>query len=149
MSDDIPICEDECVTWGGHADNCRVVATITALRAEVERLNLAIKKQAASALMGMDAAKAIAASNVREAARLYAESNPSAIDSERTANQLLTDEIDKLRSQLSARDAEVRALRDVIRAILNSVPFSHMHAPLARRARALLTGEPGPGGEHG
>jgi hypothetical protein len=40
MSDDIPICEDECVTWGGHADNCRVVSTITALRAEVERLKV-------------------------------------------------------------------------------------------------------------
>jgi uncharacterized small protein (DUF1192 family) len=81
---------------------CEMESEITALRAEVERLNLALKKQAASALMGMDAAKAIAASDVREAARLYAESNPSAIDSERTANQLLTDEIDQLRSQLSA-----------------------------------------------
>ena len=30
-SDDYPICEDECVTWGGHADNCRVPAAIRAL----------------------------------------------------------------------------------------------------------------------
>lgn len=34
-SDDIPICEDECVTWGGHADNCRVPAAIRALEAKV------------------------------------------------------------------------------------------------------------------
>jgi hypothetical protein len=77
----------------------------TEMQAEIERLTTALKKQAASALMGMDAAKAIAASNVREAARLYAESNPSAIDSERTANQLLTDEIDSLRRDLSAVNA--------------------------------------------
>ena len=34
-SDDYPICEDECVTWGGHADNCRVPAAIRALEAKV------------------------------------------------------------------------------------------------------------------
>jgi uncharacterized protein with von Willebrand factor type A (vWA) domain len=87
----------------------------TALRAEVERLNLAIKKQAASARMGMDAAKAIAASNVREASRLYAESNPSALDSERTANQLLTDEIDSLRRDLEAARAELADRREHMR----------------------------------
>jgi len=94
------------------ADHAQVLRD---LQAEIERLALALKKQAASALMGMDAAKAIAASNVREAARLYAESNPSAIDSERTANQLLTDEIDSLRRDLEAARAELADRREHMR----------------------------------
>jgi len=48
-------------------------------------------------------------------------------------------ENDGLRSQLSARDAEVRALRETLGQL----------SDLQRQDRPLLTGEPGPGGEHG
>ena len=41
-SDDYPICEDECVTWGGHAENCRVPAAIRALEAKVREGNDAL-----------------------------------------------------------------------------------------------------------
>ena len=98
---------------------------------------------------------------------------------QRTHIELLRAEVDRLRSQLSARDAEVRALREALQncvAVLenadassgdcccgitmDSHDYTDGHSPIvsgvyardlalgmADDALALLTGEPGPGGE--
>jgi len=56
-----------------------------------------IKRQAAAALAGMDAAKAISSGQLQQAHRLNRESSPEALESERSANALLTEENERLR----------------------------------------------------
>lgn len=56
-SDDYPICEDECVTWGGHADNCRVPAAIRALEAKVKAAhehNIGLAQSQAAMALAID-----------------------------------------------------------------------------------------------
>lgn len=58
-SDDYPICEDECVTWGGHAENCRVPAAIRALEAKVVEESLSAFEARADVARWMNACEAI------------------------------------------------------------------------------------------
>ena len=64
-----------------------------------------IAKQAKAAIRGMDAAKAVARSNLEQAKRLHAESNPDALESERAANALLTERIAQLEAECAAHKA--------------------------------------------
>lgn len=75
---------------------------------EIERLRDAIKRQAAAAKIGMDAATRISSVQLEQARIARAESSPDAIDSERNANAVLTGEVERLRAELAAakRDAE-------------------------------------------
>lgn len=57
-----------------------------------------IAKQAKSAKQGMDAAQAVASSNLEQAKRLHADSSPEALESERAANATLTERIAELES---------------------------------------------------
>ncbi|WP_027855596.1 hypothetical protein [Marinobacterium litorale] len=104
--------------------------TIDQQAAEIERLNAALKKQAAAAKTGMDAAKRASNLQLEEAKRLRAESSPEALESERAANDQLTAEIERLRGKLNkeidaAADANVRLIlaeqeRDQLKAVVNS-----------------------------
>jgi hypothetical protein len=67
------------------------------LAAEVDAV---LKRQAAAALSGMDAAKAISYHDLQQAHRLRAESSPEALESERAMNASLTEENEKLRQGL-------------------------------------------------
>lgn len=60
-----------------------------------------IKRQAAAALSGMNAAKAISSHQLDQAYRLNRESSPEALESERSANAILTAENERLRAALS------------------------------------------------
>lgn len=57
-----------------------------------------IRTQAAAAIAGMNSAKAVSSAQLQQAYRLNRESAPEALESERNANALLTEEIDNLRA---------------------------------------------------
>lgn len=61
------------------------------LQERVARLNNALTRQANAATLGMNAAKAVASSELEQAKRLHAESSPAALESEREANAVLTE----------------------------------------------------------
>jgi hypothetical protein len=74
---------------------------------------------------------------------------------QRTHIELLRAEVENLRSQLSARDAEVRALRGFAKDHWHNCkwpddPMMKRHGLLDDDGNPtlLLSGEPGPGGEH-
>lgn len=67
---------------------------------ELNKLQSAIKKQATSALAGIEAAKNVSSLRLQEANRLMAEANPDAIASERQANEILTEENERLLSRI-------------------------------------------------
>lgn len=70
-----------------------------------------LKRQASAAISGMNAAKAISSHQLELARKLSAESKPEAIDSERIANDLLTQECENK----DARIAELgKALVDLV-----------------------------------
>jgi hypothetical protein len=83
-------------------------ATVLALMDEVEEMRAAMKKQAAAAIAGMDAAKRTSSIQLQLAEEARAETNPDVLVSERAANAMLTDELEALREKYVAavQDAE-------------------------------------------
>lgn len=65
-----------------------------------------IAKQAKAAKQGMDAAQAVARSNLEQAKRLHAECSPKALESEREDNSRLTELVAKLEQERDALAAE-------------------------------------------
>lgn len=74
-----------------------------------------IAKQANAAKQGMDAAKKVAGSNLEQAKRLHAESNPQALESERAANAALTELAAKLEQERDALAAHVSRITGLCR----------------------------------
>lgn len=72
------------------------------LQAEVARLTENLARVQSAARTGMDAAKVISSAQLAQAARLRAESNPDALESERAMNATLTAENEKLEAELAA-----------------------------------------------
>jgi hypothetical protein len=66
------------------------------------RLNKTLRRQAAAARAGMDAAKRTSTIQLELAEKARAESSPEALASERAANALLTEENERLRAELDA-----------------------------------------------
>lgn len=92
----------------GRCNGCAAVYLV----ADVDAV---LKRQAAAATSGMNAATAISSHQLETARKLSAESKPEAIDSERSANALLTAEIE----QKDTRIAELeKALQDKDAALL-------------------------------
>jgi len=105
-------------------DDWRILdlAAATELRrqhSEIERLNNALKKQAASALMGMDAAVQSSSQQLAQARKLKAESSPDALESERAANAALTAEIERLQAERDALKDLVQDYEDDYKAVVN------------------------------
>lgn len=69
---------------------------LNAAKARIRDLESAIKRQAASAIAGMNAATAISSGQLQQAHRLRAESSPEALESERQANAILTERVAEL-----------------------------------------------------
>jgi predicted nucleic acid-binding Zn-ribbon protein len=86
---------------------------------EIERLNNALKKQAAAAKMGMDAATAISSQQLLQAAKLRAESSPDALESERAMNAILTAELEQLKTERDALKATLDDYMDDFKAVVN------------------------------
>ena len=59
-----------------------------------------IRRQAAAAISGMNAATEISTRQLKLARQVHAESSPEALESERAANARLTEEIEQLRDAL-------------------------------------------------
>lgn len=70
-----------------------------------------IRRQAAAALAGMKAAKAISSHQVDQAYRLNRESSPEALESERSANSLLTEENERLSEEAGKYHEVMECLR--------------------------------------
>tara|TARA_R100001039_G_C1851908_1_gene112606 strand:- start:1847 stop:2458 length:612 start_codon:yes stop_codon:yes gene_type:complete len=79
-----------------------------------------IAKQANAAKQGMDAAKKVASSNLEQAKRLHAESNPAALESEREANARLTAELEKVQAERDALAALFVRLQDGATDLINA-----------------------------
>jgi hypothetical protein len=73
---------------------------------EIENLKMCLEKQGKSALMGMDAAKKSASIMLKNAEKLFIESSPELIESERAANEVLTNRVDTLETELNALKKE-------------------------------------------
>ena len=84
----------------------------------------ALKRQGNAAKMGMDAAKKSAIWLEENAKRLLAESNPAAIESERSANAELTEEIANLEDRVISQG---QMLRDIVN-ITKGPPVDKMHS---------------------
>jgi hypothetical protein len=66
-----------------------------------------LKRQAAAAVAGMNAATAISSGQLQQAHRLRGESSPESLESERQANAILTERIADLENELRiAKNAE-------------------------------------------
>lgn len=89
------------------ARNRSVFERISDLERDLAAAQEAIRKQGQSALMGMDAAKAIASHNLESAKAINAQSNPAALDEARALNERLTNELEA--AQEARQRAEARA----------------------------------------
>ncbi|CAM3310738.1 hypothetical protein [Halomonas lysinitropha] len=75
-----------------------------------EHVQILFDKQARAASAGMDAAKKGGAYMEAEAKRLYAQTNPEALESERQANAELTEELERVTTQRDAAQAKLDAI---------------------------------------
>ena len=85
--------------------NVGLVKECQAQQEQIAELKNALTRQAKAAQQGMDAAKAVASSELEQAKRLHAECNPQALESERAANALLTERIAQLEADCAAHKA--------------------------------------------
>lgn len=81
------------------------------LQERVARLNKALTRQANTATLGIDAAKKVAGSNLEQAKRLHAECSPQALESEREANAVLTEQIAKLEAHIASLKDDIEIHR--------------------------------------
>lgn len=94
-----------------------------------------LKRQAAAAIAGMNAAKAVSSAQVQQAYRLNRESSPEALESERAANAILTAENDRLR--------KVLATVPVIAGLVHKLWDSDQDSKVGKWLIALAGGCPG------
>lgn len=113
------------------------------LKKRVSELEGAIERQAKAAISGMDAAKAVASSNLEQTKRLHAEINPEALESEREANAKLTERVAELEAHvadLTAAIAECRPLcgSGVRNVAVNEAAIGRLHATAKEYSSATL-----------
>jgi len=82
---------------------------------QITELKNALTRQAKAAQQGMDAAKAAAHTLEQNAARMYAQCSPAALESEREANARLTSELEKVQAERDALAAKVEAWKEWMR----------------------------------
>lgn len=128
----------------------RLQAEVSTLRQRAERaeartveLEAAIKRQAAAALAGMNATKAVSSWEIQEARRLKAECSPASIASQREANERLTNDLEaaqstiaELRRQAEMIDKERIELAKMLLHYVRTVPLGnqpHMSAEIAEK----------------
>lgn len=95
-----------------HDDAMMYRDKLEAAELRIAELEQSLKRQAKAAISGMDAAKAVASSNLEHATRLRAESSPETLESERAANALLTERVAELEEREQALAAQFVALQD-------------------------------------
>ncbi|MGP9796150.1 hypothetical protein ACT3UJ_02145 [Halomonas sp. 86] len=79
-----------------HDDAMMYRDKLEAAELRIAELEQSLERQAKAAISGMDAAKAVASSNLEHATRLHSECSPEALESERAANALLTERVAEL-----------------------------------------------------
>ncbi len=91
----------------------RIEGELSDAQKRIAELEYLLARQAKAAQQGMDAAKAVASSELEQAKRLHAECNPRALESEREANARLTELVAQLEQE---RDALAAHLERIIAA---------------------------------
>ena len=94
-----------------------------------------LKRQAAAAISGMDAAKTISSVQLQQAHRLRAESSPEALESERQANAILTERVAELEQALRA----VVEVEQIIVGSPESATYPQRYSAAMDAAKAALT----------
>lgn len=89
----------------------RLETELTEARQRIAELEYLLAKQSKAVKRGMDAAQAVAGSELEQAKRLHAECNPRALDSERAANAELTELVAVLEHERDELAAHVERLR--------------------------------------
>lgn len=79
---------------------------------EIERLERALKLQRNAALTLADASAAISGARLEQARKLFAESRPESVESERAMNAILTADVERLERDLAAARAEIDGPRN-------------------------------------
>jgi hypothetical protein len=143
---------EACMVWvddPAPGEDCDESEAVEYVRKDVHEA--IIKRQANSAIMGMNAAKEHGSHMEAAAKRLHAECNPEALESERAANALLTERIAQLEADCAAHKAaeetqialrqkaderEQHAEDEAIEAI-NSVIHGQGHDTREARCRSL------------
>lgn len=97
-----PDCGELRTSW--LLEGAKLRASIAELEAELERVKRA-------AINGMNAATAHGHGLVEQAARLRAESNPDALESERAANAMLTEQLQQAEAERDALRADAERYR--------------------------------------
>lgn len=87
---------------------------LNAALAEMEALRAEPQKVRSAAISGMDAATQHGRGLVQQAAKLRAESNPDALESERAANAMLTEQLQKAEAERDAAKALLQSGADVV-----------------------------------
>ena len=100
----------------GANDVISLLDRLEAAERERDELREAMARQVRAAVSGMNAAKQNAAEMERNAIRLHAESSPAALASERSANAILTEEVEGLRKDGERYAAIKRMLPDLLAA---------------------------------
>lgn len=101
----------------------RLLAELATLRAENDRLRDELQKVRSAAISGMDAATQHGRGLVQQAAKLRAESNPDSLESERAANAMLTEQLQKAEAE---RD-KLLGCRDELREIAEAISDPRIH----------------------
>ena len=104
-------------------DGCNsTVRTLTAIRllhsahrddvAEIARLERALKLQRNAALTLADASAAVSGARLEQARKLFAESRPESVESERAMNAILTADVERLERELAEARVEIDGPRN-------------------------------------
>ena len=94
---------DRCLPFRGLLNHAE--SELTAANARIAELEQSIKRQAAAALAGMNATKAVSSWEIQEARRLKAECSPASIASQREANEVLTNELQAATVRIAALES--------------------------------------------
>lgn len=80
---------------------------------KIERLERALKLQRNAALTLADASAAVSGARLEQARKLFAESRPESVESERAMNAILTADVERLERERDELDGTVRLLSTV------------------------------------
>lgn len=112
------------------------------LTRRVAELEAAIKRQAAAALAGMNATKAVSSWQIQEARRLKAECSPASVASQREANERLTNELQAAQSTIADLTGQAERLREALTKVRPwFTPETMIGAGMIKIVDAALGGE--------
>jgi hypothetical protein len=106
--------------------------------AEIARLERALKLQRNAALTLADASAAVSGARLEQARKLFAESRPESVESERAMNAILTADVERLERERDELDGTVRLLSTVQTTLLTERDAARAEVEALRTALAMM-----------